>query len=196
MPNYQLDLTGMLAWAASMAARADVGYSQQYRSYQTFNGITYFDCSSFVFFAMWLGGGLDVGSLGYDTNLAHYQSIPRTAFCPALSYDIRIFEAIGCQQVSLDPSNWQPGDFLVKTRTHIEMCYSLSPLQQVGARTDSLPLADQVAIHSLSGGYYDQVWRYPGAVPPVPPDPGHREHGPLPLWLLKRAQINHRGGLI
>lgn len=193
---YSLDLNGMLSWAATMAARPDVGYSQTYRSYQTSGGITYFDCSSFVFFAMWLGGGLDVGSLGYDTNLAHYQSIPRTAFCPALSYDLRIFNAIGCERVSTDPAAWQPGDFLVKTRTHIEMVYSTAPMQQVGARTDGIPLADQVAIHSLSGGYYDQVYRFPGGVvPPAPPDPGYRPHGPLPLWLLKAAQTNHRGGI-
>lgn len=194
MPNYSLSLQGMLQWAVDRAADPYVAYSQTYRNYRTINGITYFDCSSFVFFAMWLGGGLDVSQFGYSTDLQAYRD--GNAYSPALSGDLAIFRAIGCQQVSLDPANWQPGDFLVKTRTHIEMCYSLSPLQQVGARTDSLPPADQVAVHSLSGGYYDQVWRYPGAVPPTPPDPGHREHGPLPLWLLKRAQINHRGGVI
>lgn len=194
MPNYALDLQGMLAWAATMANRADVGYSQTYRKYQTVGGITYFDCSSFVYFAMWLGGGLDVGALGFDTSLSNYQN--GSAYCPALSRDIQIFRDIGCEQVSTDPQYWQPGDFLVKTRAHIEMCYSLSPLQQVGARTDSLPLADQVAIHPAYSGYYDQVWRYPGETPPTPPDPGYRPHGPLPLWLLKRAKENHKGGII
>lgn len=192
MSNYNLNLSGMLQWAVDMAARSDVGYSQTYRKYQTVSGITYFDCSSFVYFAMWLGGGLDVGALGFDTNLANYQN--GSAYCPALSRDIQIFQTIGCVQVNTDPQYWQPGDFLVKTRTHIEMCYSLSPLQQVGARNDSLPLADQVAVHSAYAGYYDQVWRFPGDVPPTPPDPGHRPHGPLPLWLLKKAIENHKGG--
>lgn len=195
MSSWPLSLEGMLTWAANMASRPDVGYSQTYRSYQTYNGITYFDCSSFVFFAMWLGGGLDVGGLGYDTNLAHYQSIPRTAFCPALSYDIRIFNTIGCERVSLDSSQWHPGDFIIKTRTHIEMVYSVNPLQAVGARSSGYPLVDQVAIHSFDPSYYDMVYRYHGDVPPTPPDPGYRPHGYLPLWLIKRAIINHRGGI-
>ena len=182
MSNY--DVRNMLSWAESMCNAADVGYSQTYRNYITVNGITYFDCSSFTFFAMWLGGGLDVGSLGYSTNLQDYREGRANAW--VVSSMVRKLQAMGWQQVSTsDPSLWLPGDILVKTRTHTEIFYTQSPFLCMGARNSSLPLADQVAIHSCPTTYYDQVWRDPAGPPPTP---GPRIHGPMPAWLLKRGR--------
>lgn len=184
------DPQGMMNWAVQMCGRSDVGYSQTYRNYQTHNGITYFDCSSFTFFAMWLGGGLDVGALGYSTNLSDYQNGLANAW--VVSSMVSKLQALGWSQVSAsDYTQWLPGDILVKTRTHTEILYTQNPLQCMGARNSSLPLADQVAIHACPTTYYDQVWRDPNSPPPTPPGP--RIHGPMPAWLLKHgAQIGGR----
>ena len=186
---------GMFSWAEGMCNAANVGYSQTYRNYQTVNGITYFDCSSFTFFAMWLGGGLDVGALGYSTDLTAYQQ--RTGNPPpnawVVSSMVQKLQALGWTQVSAsDPSQWLPGDILVKTRTHTEIFYSQTPFLCMGARGTgggTWPLADQVAIHSCPTTYYDQVWRDPSGPTPTP---GQRTHGPMPAWLLKRGrEINN-----
>lgn len=193
---------GMLNWAAAMCNMADVGYSQTYRNYQTVNGITYFDCSSFVFFALWLGGGMDVASsvlpswLRKSTNLQDYKDGNANAWTvtpitQALNY-------FGWSQVNVDPQYWLPGDILVKTSTHVEICYSApSPLEEAGAHgtgQGTLPLADQVSIRPTYSGYYDQVWRDSSQPTPVPPGPGHRTHGPMPAWLLKQALEIKQGG--
>ena len=154
----------MLAWAVDWAGRANVGYSQTYRTMQTYNGITYFDCSSFTFFAMWLGGAFDLSQFGFSTNLSDYSSYAN----------------------NITP---QAGDIVVKTAQHCEIVYDTNPLQLVGARNSSLPLADQVAIHQVSSlSWYDEIWRYGGGPdPPTPPGL------PVPIWLLKRAA--ERSGL-
>lgn len=43
-------------WAVETCAKPNVGYSQQFRNEVTVNGITYYDCSSFVWFALKAGG--------------------------------------------------------------------------------------------------------------------------------------------
>ena len=191
------NLQGMYDWAVAMCNAPNVGYSQLYRNYMTVNGITYFDCSSFVFFAMWLGGGLDVGALGYSTNLSDYKNGLANAW--AVSGEAYALNLLGWQQVNVAQQYWEPGDILVRTRAHTEIVYSVSPYMSMGAHTDydshgnPVPLADQVSIVSASSNW-DQVWRDPNSpVPPVPP-PFPRIHGPMPGWLLKRAKEN--GGLI
>ena len=154
---------GAFDWAVQMCNAPDVGYSQRYRNYKTVDGITYFDCSSFMFFALWLGGGLDVGSLGFSTTLSDYQNGLANAWVVATM--VNYLRQLGWQQISMsDTSLWLPGDILVKTRTHTEMINSMNPMQSMGARNSSLPLADQVAIHSFSTGYYDQIWRDPETI--------------------------------
>lgn len=175
-------LSGMVSWAATWANQADVGYSQTYRTMQTYNGITYFDCSSFTFFAMWLGGAFDLTQFGYSGNLSDYTSIPRSANAWAVTGMVRCLPTLG---FSAYANSIQPavGDIVVKTAQHCEIVYSTNPLQLVGARNSSLPLADQVSIHAVSSlSWYDQIWRYGGG--PDPPQPGQN---PIPIWLLKRA---------
>ena len=176
------NIGAMVAWADTWANRANVGYSQTYRTMQTVDGITYFDCSSFTFFAMWLGGAFDLSQFGYSTNLSDYTSIPRTANAWAVTGMVRCLPSLGFVSygVNITP---QVGDIVVKTAQHCEIVYNTNPLQLVGARSSSLPLADQVAIHTVSDlSWYDQIWRYGGG--PDPPQPGPY---PVPIWLLKRA---------
>lgn len=51
-------------WAVETCAKPNVGYSQQFRNQVTVNGITYYDCSSFVWYALIAGGFDMVGEWG------------------------------------------------------------------------------------------------------------------------------------
>ena len=44
MPNINV----AYQWAVNACNAPNIGYSQQYRRGQTVNGITYYDCSSFI----------------------------------------------------------------------------------------------------------------------------------------------------
>lgn len=183
------DARGMLTWAETWCNAANVGYSQTYRTMQTYNGVTYFDCSSFTFFAMWLGGGLDVGALGYSTDLSKYQSIPRTANAWSVNGMVNKLRQLNWVQVGSNTADWLPGDILVKTSAHCEILYSTGPLKSAGAHGTgggTVPLADQVSIRTiLDPSYYDQIWRNPDG--PIPPGPGPRPHGHMPVWLIKKG---------
>ncbi len=178
-----VDLVGAMQWAISMCNNPDVGYSQRYRNFQTVDGKTYFDCSSFTFFALWLGGGLDVGAFGYSTDLADYRNGDANAW--VVSTMVSKLRGDGWWDMPVGTENWEPMDIVAKTRVHTEFVYSKSPLQIMGARNSSLPFEDQVSIHAGYSDYYDVVLRYPDGDPPTPPIPGSK---PMPIWLLKRAR--------
>lgn len=174
-------------WAVDWCNRANVGYDQDYRNMQVHNGVTWFDCSSFTFFALWQGGGFDVGSLGYSTNLSDYTSIPNTANAWVVHTMEQDLPSLGWTVYNIGQISPQAGDIVVKHYQHCEMVYSTSPLATMGARNPDLPLADQVSIHTVTDlSWYDRIWRY-GGTPPTPPTPGA-----FPPWLMKRAKMNQR----
>ena len=178
---------GMFNWAVNWCNRANVGYWDSFpeRNQQTINGITYYDCSSFTFFACWLGGGLDVGSLGYSTNLADYHNGVVNAWTVTSMISALTYAGWNIIPITNATSNLQPGDILAKIHTHTEIFYSNNPVQTMGARNSSLPLADQVSIHTTSlsyiQGYYDYIIRPNGVVPPTP-----TQRRGIPLWMLLR----------
>ena len=181
-------IQGMYDWAVQECQRSDVGYSQSYRNQQTVNGITYYDCSSFTFFACWLGGGLDVGAYGYSTNLSAYHngqanSWTVTPMINALS------NTQGFQVFDPTTEPWQAGDILAKTRTHTEICYA-PPRQTMGAHNTSRGVTINDFQTSLT--YYDVLIRYTDQPGPTPPGPTL----PMPIWLIKRAIENQKGGVI
>lgn len=182
------DVTGMYNWAVTECNRTDVAYSQSYRNQQTVNGITYYDCSSFTFFACWLGGGLDVGSLGYSTNINDYHN--GTANAWIVTSMINALSGLTGWE-TLDPKtvNWQAGDILAKTRTHCEICYA-PPRQTMGAHNTASGVT--INQYQTSLDYYDVLLRYTGSPGPTPPGPTL----PMPVWLLKRAIENQKGGII
>lgn len=166
----------MYDWAAQECQRTDVAYSQTYRNQQTVNGITYYDCSSFVFFACWLGGGLDVGALGFSTNLSDYHNGRANAWVVTSMVYTYLPQVAGFE--FLDPKTvpWQEGDILAKTdvpreRRHTELCYTL-PTRTMGAHN---PTAG-VSINSYNTGtdYYNILIRYTGSPGPTPPHPTNR----------------------
>ena len=50
------DINKAYSWAVQTCNAPNVGYSQRYRNQQTINGITYYDCSSFINYALIMGG--------------------------------------------------------------------------------------------------------------------------------------------
>ena len=181
-----VDLTGMWNWAYSWTQRSDCAYDQSYRNYQTrpSDGKICFDCSSFTFFALWLGGGLDVGALGYNNNLADYQAGRANAW--VVTSMINKLTADGWYQYDPRVETWQFGDILAKTRTHTEIFYQ-SPTYTMGAKNS----ASGITITDYSRTYYDVLLRYPGPTPPGPTPPGPTL--PMPIWLLKRGIEQQRG---
>lgn len=183
-------LQGAYNWAVNMCNRSMTAYDQSYRNMQVrpSDQRTCFDCSSFTFFALWLGGQFDVGSLGYSTTLSDYTSIPNTANAWVVSTAEAGLPSLGWTCYNIGQITPQAGDIVIKIAEHCEFVYSASPLQLMGARNSSLPYDDQIAIHTVSDlSWYDHIWRYGG----TPPTPGN----PVPVWLLKRAIELQRGDL-
>lgn len=193
-------LQGMLDWSVEWCQKQNVGYSQKYRNMQLKDGyITCFDCTSFIFFAVWLGGGYDVGKLGFNTNLQNYIN-GTGGWAWALTTMRRCLPYIGFNKVLPKPQYCLPGDILARLETpsvsgHAEIVYK-SPCQTMGAHSSSYALPDQVSINTgqSSTAGYDEVWRFATDSPVIPPEPvpvgpdpgspGLREKRKLPIWMM------------
>lgn len=142
MPNISL----AYQWAINTCNAPNVGYSQAYREQQTVNGITYYDCSSFIWYALQAGG------------------FPLTP--PPFTTDtmIPILQSLGFSSVDIN-GVWVAGDILWK-EGHCEMVYSGGTGQGVtmGAHSADLPLDDQVSInnHVSYAAGYQYLFRYSG----------------------------------
>lgn len=121
-------------WAVTICNTQNIGYSQDYRNQQTVNGITYYDCSSFIWYAL-LGGNFDVVKANGGNDY------PFTTFTMG---DVLI--RLGFKKVQVT-SNWMKGDILVRNNSygeHTEMVHH--DRYTMGAHSDELPLNDQVSI--------------------------------------------------
>lgn len=188
MPSFYFDPTGMWQWAYDWTQRSDCAYDGQYRNYQRrpSDGKWCFDCSSFTFFACWLGGGLDVGALGYNNNLADYQAGNANAWNVTMM--INSLRYAGWEQYNPRTDTWQFGDILALTHTHTEIFYQ-SPTYTMGAKNS----ASGITITDYSRTYYDLLLRPPGSTPPGPDPPWPGPSRPVPIWLLKRAKEIQKG---
>lgn len=148
MPN----INSAYTWAVTCCSLPNVGYSQAYRNQQTVNGITYYDCSSFINYALLAGGWATPGYAPSSNSFTTYTMEG-------------VLQGLGFTQV--DPTGLiLPGDIGVSD-THTEMCYKQGTGSAVfmGAHTNNAPLANQVSIGS-SGGNVDyqrtfpRLWRY------------------------------------
>lgn len=169
-------------WAIATCNAPNVGYDLTWRNQETHNGITYYDCSSFIWYAL-KAGGYPVVEI--------YGSWPFTTYTMG-----RVLESMGFYHTDsslVDP--WLPGDIVVfkgdpnQGTGHTEMVYE--GYRTMGAHNSHLPLADQVSINTYdsSPSYYPDLYRSPDG--PVPPGPYGRR---LPVWLIKKALQN--GGVI
>ena len=151
------DIQQAYMYCIDACASPTVGYSQNYRDKRTVNGITYYDCSSLMWYSL-LAGGFDcVGANNGST-------------WPFTTYNMpTILQRLGF--VSYAPSvPWLPGDICLNSG-HTEMVYSPSPNGGgicMGAHRGDVPLANQVSIGSSGGdptwvsqpSRWTSIWRY------------------------------------
>lgn len=132
-----------------------VGYSQDYRNERTVNGITYYDCSSFV----WYG----LGHAGYEINLSAW---------PFTTYTMGgILKSLGFEEIIITDFatfDFHVGDILVinsSEHQHTEIVHDLdNGGHTMGAHTSKKPLPDQVSINTYdiqSGTHYTHCYRWP-----------------------------------
>ncbi len=127
------DINKAYTWAIQTCNAPNIGYSQIYRNQQTVGGITYYDCSSFIWYAL-IAGGWELSGWPFTTYTEP---------------DILI--ANGFTEVN-SAGEYLPGDIGVST-SHTEMCYTGGQGDGVfmGAHTDNAVLTNQVCIGSSSG---------------------------------------------
>lgn len=130
-------------WAIEICSATNVGYSQQYRNQRTVNGITYYDCSSFIWYALIVGGFPMIESWG---------TWPFTTSTMA-----SVLKRLGFTKHSASDA-WYPGDILLRSG-HTEMAFDGS--RTMGAHTNKVPLDEQVSINANSGrGTWNELWRW------------------------------------
>lgn len=167
-------------WAIYTCNRPDVGYSQAYRNQKRVNDITYYDCSSFIWFAL-IAGGFDCeGVYGDDWPMV-------------TATENQFLEDLGFTESSIN-GLWKPGDILWRSG-HTEMVYSGGQAEGVtmGAHSSHRPLEDQVSINDFvsTSSSWTRLWRY-GDTDITPPDDPFsptpiikKDHG-MPVWMMTR----------
>ena len=133
-----LDINKAYTWAIQTCNAPKIGYSQSYRNQQTVGGVTYYDCSSFINYAL-LAGGFTTPSYAPKYNAFTTYTMPDE------------LTRLGFTEVD-SSGEILPGDVGLSS-THTEMCYSGGVGEAVfmGAHTANAPLANQVSIGSSSG---------------------------------------------
>ena len=146
------DINKSYSWAISTCNAPKVGYSQAYRNQQTVNGITYYDCSSFINYALLAGGFITPNYAPNNNSLTTYTMAEEL---------IRL----GFVEVSAS-GEYLPGDIGLNSG-HTEMCYKGGNGKGIfmGAHTANASLENQVSIGSSSGNStyersFDRIFRY------------------------------------
>lgn len=132
------DINKAYSWAINTCNAPNVGYSQTYRNQRKVNGITYYDCSSFINYAL-LAGGFETPSYAPNSNAF-------TTYSEATE-----LLRLGFTEVDAT-GEYLAGDIGLSSG-HTEMCYRGGSGKGVfmGAHTDNATLANQVSIGSSSG---------------------------------------------
>lgn len=142
MPNINV----AYQWAVNACNASNIGYSQQYRRGQTVNGITYYDCSSFISKALTEAG----------------------FFSPNPWFTTRTEEGyllqVGFKEININEA-WRAGDVVLRSG-HTEMVYQGAGIGNggitMGAHSGRYPLPDQVSInnHVSKPSAWTKIYRY------------------------------------
>ena len=145
------DINKAYSWCIQTCNAPNIGYSQDYRNQQTVGGITYYDCSSLMNYAL-LNGGFQTPSYAPNYNAFTTYTMPQAlldlGFREVDSHDV-----------------WLPGDIALSSG-HTEMVYQTVGVGGgicMGAHTSNAPLEYQVSIGSSSGNpdYVSTYSRFP-----------------------------------
>lgn len=157
------DINAAYRWAIQKCNDPNVGYSMTYRDQRTVGGITYYDCSSFIWYAL-LAGGFDcVQAQGGET-------------WPFTTVNMgRVLQTLGFVSVPLNgqilPGDIGYFDYGGGADGHTEMCYQggVGSAVFMGAHGSgpplgpgNIPLPDQVAINSYQthGNRWQFIYRF------------------------------------
>ena len=140
------DINKAYSWAINTCNAPNVGYSQTYRNQRTVNGITYYDCSSFINYAL-LAGGFETPNYAPSNNAFTTVTEPS--------------ELIRLGFTEVDSSGVYLAGDIGLSSSHTEMCYKGGQGSGIfmGAHTSNYPLADQVSISSHTTSY-PRLFRY------------------------------------
>lgn len=168
------NVQGFVDWCISTCNRADVGYGTgELRNQVVRDGITHYDCSSFIWYGLKDGGGFDVVSAN---NNVDYPFVTTTM--------PDVLSRLGFIQVPLD-GEWKQGDIGLNP-DHTEVVYSGSIGKGVcmGAHNGTYPLAEQVSISNFesTASRWTSLWRYGGDTPTPPTPSGKRKK--MPFWMM------------
>lgn len=154
-----ISLQSAIQWAVDTCYREDVGYSQSYRNEQTVNGITYYDCSSFIWYSL-KAGGFDVVT-AYNNALWTYSGNAVTT-----AYLEEWLLELGFVEIPIS-NEWLQGDILWRSG-HTEMVYS--GRRTMGAHSSSYDLEDQVSINTYEASVssWSKCFRYETSSPTTP----------------------------
>lgn len=157
-------LDDFYTWCIQCCNSPNVGYSQAYRNQQKVDGITYYDCSSFVNYGLNAGGW---ATPGYAPT--------HNAFTTGNMISV-ILGLEGWTEVSAT-GTYEAGDIGWKTG-HCEVCYQGGNGKGIfmGAHTSNATLPNQVSIGSSKGDptyerSFSRLFRFQGSGPEPPKPP-------------------------
>lgn len=150
MPNMNI----AYSWWINTCNAPNVGYSQAYRNQQTVNGITYYDCSSFIWYGL-LAAGFDcVGA--NNGNTWPFTTSSMGPVLQRLGFTVGPPSSFGSAKI---------GDIVFHPGIHTEAVYQIenngARMITMGAHTDGVVLENQVSINGFSQSYteYPQLAR-------------------------------------
>lgn len=114
------DITASYNWAINTCNAPNVGYSQQYRNQKTVNGVTYYDCSSFIWYALLAGGFPCVASYNATQGENYSGNAIRTG--NGTWGEVPWLLHMGFTEVPIS-GEWMPGD-IVWREGHTEMVHT------------------------------------------------------------------------
>ena len=137
-------------WAVKTCNDKNVGYSQEYRNERTVNGITYYDCSSFVYYALCYAGF----------------ALDKTAW-PFTTYTMQdVLKNLGFKEYDSKSVEWKKSD-IMWNQEHTEIVYKgtgkIGEGYTMGAHgKTNRTLENQVSINSTISSYgkYPKLYRY------------------------------------
>ena len=132
------DINKAYTWAIQTCNAPNVGYSQTYRNQKTVNGVTYYDCSSFINYAL-VYGGFSTPNYAPSKNAFTTKS------------EAKVLIDLGFVEVDSN-AEYLAGDIGLSS-SHTEMCYKGGNGKGIfmGAHTSNAKLDNQVSIGSSGG---------------------------------------------
>lgn len=147
MVNNMPSIQASYNWAVQKCNEPNIGYSQAYREQETRGGITYYDCSSFIWYAL-LAGGFDVVKANYGDSKAFWTGNMRG-----------VLDRLGFKRYNPN-MEWKQGDILWRTG-HTEMAFNAN--KSMGAHTANAILSEQVSINAnppSNKNIWTELYRY------------------------------------